>query len=210
MMSEIQLDVFIDFKSPYAFLSIKPLRAIAIEYDVTLNWLPYNLVIPEFLGSLENRNDHQWRRVKYSYMDARRLANQRNMTILGPQKVFDSTRASIALLFAKTFPETDLFIDLVFERFFKRQLDIEDEHALAAVIEECGGNSNTFLEFSKTQGPQEFKQLVMESELKGVFGVPSFIFENELFWGNERLDLLTERFRAKRLHEADQKRERVV
>ncbi len=198
----LQLDVFIDFKSPYAFLSVKPLRAIAIEYDVVLEWFPYNLNIPEFLGSIDTRNDHQWRRVKYSYMDARRLANQRNMTILGPQKVFDSTLASIALLFIKKFGNIDLFIDLVFERFFARSLDIEDTNALAGVVEECGGSSNTFFEYLEKPGWQEFNHLMKQAETRGVFGVPSFIFEDELFWGNERLDLLTERFRTNRLSQS--------
>ena len=65
-----------------------------------INWLPYVLEIPDFLGSAKvddqgnviesNRNDHQWRRVKYSYMDCRRHANMRNIIVRGPQKIWNT------------------------------------------------------------------------------------------------------------------------
>ena len=100
-MSCLEIPVYIDFKSPYAYLSVKQARAMALEYGADLDWRPYNLPLADFMGALDTRNDHQWRRVKYSYMDCRRLANQRGMTILGPRKLYDSTIASIALLYAK-------------------------------------------------------------------------------------------------------------
>ena len=67
--------VYIDYKSPYAYLAKDPAYALARDFGVTLDWLPYSLDIPGFLGSArldangqvieENRNAHQWRRVKY-------------------------------------------------------------------------------------------------------------------------------------------------
>lgn len=196
-MTDIEVPVYIDFKSPYAYLAVKPLRAMALEYDVTLDWRPYNLPIGEFLGEVETRNEHQWRRVKYSYMDVRRLANQRDMTILGPRKLFDSTVSSIGLLFAKSTGVTDAYIDTIFERFFKRELDIEDANAVAAVLGECGAAG--FADYLGGDGPGAFKALVEDAHLHGVFGVPSMLLDEELFWGNERLELVRERLRARRL-----------
>ena len=69
------------------------------------------LDIPSFLGSArvdesgrvieEERNAHQWRRVRYSYMDCRRQANKRGLIIRGPQKIWDSTLAACGMLYAK-------------------------------------------------------------------------------------------------------------
>lgn len=196
-MSTIDIPVYIDFKSPYAYLAIKPLRAMALEYDVSLDWRPHNLPIAEFLGGLDDRNEHQWRRVKYSYMDVRRLANQRGMTILGPRKLFDSTNSSIGLMFAKRAGVTDAYIDITFERFFKRELDIEDPAAVDGVLVECGAEG--FLAYLNGEGSTEFAALVEDAHLRGVFGVPSMLLDDELFWGNERLELLQERIRAQRL-----------
>jgi 2-hydroxychromene-2-carboxylate isomerase len=198
----IDIPVYIDFKSPYAYLAVKPLRAMALEYDVALDWRPYNLPIADFLGPVDTRNEHQWRRVKYSYMDVRRLANQRGITVRGPRKLFDSTTSSIGLLFAKHANAADNYIDITFERFFKRELDIEDSGAVAAVLKECGAEG--FDAYLAGDGPAAFKALVDDAHLHGVFGVPSMLLAEELFWGNERLELLKERLRARRLAETGQ------
>ena len=81
------------------------------ETGVQIDRLPYTLDIPSYLGSAkvdgrgsvleETRNAHQWRRVKYSYMDCRREANRSGLTIRGPQKIFDSSLANIGMLYAK-------------------------------------------------------------------------------------------------------------
>src|SRR5437762_1786434 len=71
--------VYIDYKSPYAYLAKDLVYELDRDFAVRIDWLPYILDIPSFLGSArldaggrvveQNRNAHQWRRVKYSYMD---------------------------------------------------------------------------------------------------------------------------------------------
>jgi len=200
-VTDIEIPVYIDFKSPYAYLAVKPLRAMALEYDLSVDWRPYNLPIGDYLGELETRNDHQWRRVRYSYMDVRRLANQRGVTVLGPRKLFDSTISSIGLLFAKREGVADRYIAIVFERFFKRDLDIENTDAVAAVLEECGANGPAFHDYLAEDGADAFKNLMEDAHLGGIFGVPSMLLDDELFWGTERMELLKERLRARRLNQ---------
>jgi 2-hydroxychromene-2-carboxylate isomerase len=72
---------YIDYKSPYAYLAKDPGYELERDFGVYIDWLPYVLDIPSFLGSArvdeagrvieEQRNAHQWRRVRYSYMDCR-------------------------------------------------------------------------------------------------------------------------------------------
>src|SRR3954470_19128875 len=110
--------VYIDFKSPYAYLAKDRARDLERRFDIRLDWLPYILDIPSFLGSAkldeqgriveENRNAHQWRRVRYSYMDCRRQARKRGVVIRGTQKIWDSTLAAAGLLYAKPQGETVL------------------------------------------------------------------------------------------------------
>src|SRR5713101_10202862 len=129
--------VYIDYKSPYAYLAKDLVYELARDFPVAVDWLPYVLDIPSFLGSArldaegrvveENRNAHQWRRVKYSYMDCRRQARKRGLVIRGPQKIWDSTPAAAGMLFAKRQGEAVLrhYHDITFERFWKRELDVE-------------------------------------------------------------------------------------
>src|SRR5271163_3423597 len=123
-MAARDLRFYIDFKSPYAYLAIAPMRTLERELDLKFTWLPYVLNIPDFLGTVEGRNDHQLRRIRYSYMDARRLANRRGMTVKGPRKIFDSSLVAIGMLYAGRRGTFDKYIDLAFERFWKRELDI--------------------------------------------------------------------------------------
>src|ERR1700741_199577 len=105
------IKIYSDYKSPYASLAKDPAYDLERDTGARLDWLPYTLDIPAYLGSAkvgadgtileETRNAHQWRRVKYSYMDCRREANRRGLTIRGPRKIFDSSLANIGLLYAK-------------------------------------------------------------------------------------------------------------
>ncbi len=88
---------------------------------------------------------------------------------------------------------------MTFDRFFKRELDIENAAAVASVLGECGGDREGFAAYLSGDGAEAFKTLVEDAHLHGVFGVPSFLLDSELFWGNERMELLTERLRAQGL-----------
>jgi len=191
--------VYIDYKSPYAYLAKDLVYELERDLGVAIDWLPYVLDIPSFLGSArvdaagrvleENRNAHQWRRVKYSYMDCRRQARKRGLTIRGPQKIWDSTVASAGMLYAKRQGDAVLrrYHDLVFERFWKRELDIEDPAVIAAVLAEAGADISGFAAYAAGDGPREVDRVSRAAEEQGVFGVPSFVVDGELFWGREHL-----------------------
>jgi 2-hydroxychromene-2-carboxylate isomerase len=157
------------------------------------------LDIPSFLGSArlddsgrvveENRNGHQWRRVKYSYMDCRRQARKRGLTIRGTTRIWDTTLAASGMLWAKREGDNALrrYLDITFERFWKRELDIEDSAVVTAVLREAGADTAGFEGYAAVDGPREVAHICRDAEEKGVFGVPSFILDGELFWGREHL-----------------------
>ena len=200
---------YIDFKSPYAYLAKDPARALARETGATMEWLPYTLDIPAYLGSArvdgsgdvleQSRNAHQWRRVKYSYMDCRREANRRGLVIRGTQKIFDSSLAHIGLLWAKRHGEAieSRYIDVTYERFWKRELDIENPDVVAATLKECGAGAAGFAAWLGGEGRSELQRLQREAEGAGVFGVPSFLFDDgDLYWGREHIPCVRERLIA--------------
>lgn len=184
---------YVDFKSPYAYLAIAPTRLLERDFDVKLDWMPLTLNIPDYLDAVETRRPHAWRRVRYSYMDARRLANKVGLTVLGPKKIFDTRLASIALMYAKGKPGFDRFIDLGFERFFKRQLDIENEPAMAALLQEAGIDAAGFVAYLRGPGSAQHDADRDRTEESGVFGVPSLVIRGEIFWGGDRIELARER-----------------
>jgi 2-hydroxychromene-2-carboxylate isomerase len=195
--------LYSDYKSPYAYLAKDPAYDLERDTGVELDWLPYTLDIPAYLGSAkvdaegrvleQDRNGHQWRRVKYSYMDCRREANRRGLTIRGPKKIFDSSLANIGLLYAKTQGVQRAYNDAVFDRFWKRELDIEDPDALAMVLGACGADEKGFSTYVRERGRHRLEEIQREAEAAGVFGVPSFLLcDGDLYWGREHLPRLRE------------------
>ena len=206
-MSET-LTAYLDVKSPYAYLAIEPTRRLARQTGVAIDWLPYTLDIPDYLGSArvdetgaviaEDRTPHQWRRVRYAYMDVRRIANLRGLTIRGTRKIWDSSLASIAMLWARERGRADAFLDAVFPPFWRRELDIED----GAVIEGClalaGVDTAGFADWASGPGRALHDNLRDQAEAAGVFGVPWFTWGDEVFWGREALALIRHRITGKR------------
>jgi 2-hydroxychromene-2-carboxylate isomerase len=191
--------IYTDYKSPYAYLAKDLAYRLERDFSVRLDWLPYVLDIPSFLGSArldeagnvieEARNAHQWRRVKYSYMDCRRQAKKRGLMIRGTTKIWDTVHASAAMLYAKR-QGRDVFRgfhDRVSERFWKRELDIEDIAVVTSVLAEAGADTAGFAAYAAEEGPAEVRRIGREAEAAGVFGVPTFVIDGELFWGSEHL-----------------------
>jgi 2-hydroxychromene-2-carboxylate isomerase len=193
-----RVTVYTDYKSPYAYLAKDLAYQLERDLQVRLEWLPYVLDIPSFLGSAridadgtvleESRNAHQWRRVRYSYMDCRRQARKRGLVIRGPQKIWDSALAAAGMLYAQRAGDAVFrrYHDAVFERFWRRELDIEDVAVIAAVLTEAGADGAAFAVQAQA-GRDEVAAISRAAEAVGVFGVPSFIVDDELFWGSEHL-----------------------
>ncbi|HZT47719.1 MAG TPA: DsbA family protein [Hyphomicrobiaceae bacterium] len=202
-MAQRAIRLYSDYKSPYAYLAKDLAYDLERDTGARVDWLPYTLDIPAYLGSAsvdargnvleETRNAHQWRRVKYSYMDCRREANRRGLTIRGPRKIFDSTLANIGMLYAQQQGVFRAYNDRVFERFWKRELDIEDAGALAAILRECGADTAGLSAFLRGEGRARLVAIQREAEAAGVFGVPSFLLDDgDLYWGREHLPRIRE------------------
>lgn len=197
---------YFDYKSPYAYLAQLANDALEHEFGIQVERIPYTLDIPSFLGRaelddqgrqvLDQRNAHQWRRVRYAYMDCRREANRRGLVLRGPRKVFDSSLAHGGFLYACANGGWRAYHDRVFERFWRRELDIENPSVVVALLTECGLDGDAFPRWFEGSGLAELANLQAAAERVGVFGVPSWRVAGELFWGQERLPRLHERIAA--------------
>jgi 2-hydroxychromene-2-carboxylate isomerase len=198
---------YFDYKSPYAYLAQQDMFSLAGRLGVELKLLPYTLDIPAYLGSAQvdstgavmdaSRNEHQWRRVRYSYMDCRREANRRGLTVRGPRKIFDSRTAHIGFLFANTDADAQRrYHEAVFCKFWSRELDIEDVAAIGKELSMAGFNVREFAEFCAGSGAQQLQSLQTQAESDGVFGVPSYRLAGQLFWGGERFERVEELLNA--------------
>jgi 2-hydroxychromene-2-carboxylate isomerase len=124
-----------------------------------------------------------------SYMDCRRQARKRGLTIRGTVKIWDTVLGACGLLYAKRQGDAVLrgYHDRVFERFWKRELDIEDIAVVTAVLAEAGAGTAGFAAYAAKEGPAEVDRISRAAEEAGVFGTPTFVIDGELFWGSEHI-----------------------
>lgn len=196
------LIVYIDFKSPYAFIAKDPTYAIADQLGIEIDWRPLTLDIPSYLGSARldadgrvienNRTPQQWSGVKYAYRDARRYASLRGLTLRGTTKIWDSSLAGIGLQWAKLQGDAVLrgYIDRVYERFWRRELDIEDPRVIEAILSEAGADLDGFASYRTGDGRISHDAMQQQIFAAGIFGVPSYVVARELFFGREHLPMV--------------------
>ena len=179
--------MYSDFKSPYAFLAFDPAFALETKYRVRLKLKPFQLR----LKGKGERSQYSEYKVKYSYMDARRWANMRGgLMIRGPLKIFDTTPALIGGLYAEKHGKLREYGNKVFELFFKRELPADEPEAIAPVIESIGLSARGYCAYLASDGRAEYEQAQDDAVTDQVFGVPMFFFEQEPFWGYDRMGLL--------------------
>jgi 2-hydroxychromene-2-carboxylate isomerase len=179
---------YFDYKSPFTYLAMESIYALERSHRVHLRYMPFDFnPRGAYGGEVEQRAERDWRKVRYLYLDARRHANERGLIIRGPQKLFDSALAMMSGMWADRHGKFRPYSDRVFERFFKRELDIENFAALAAVMKEVELDVDGFCRYSETDGPRDLKASTEEGERDGVFGVPTLIIAGEPFWGNDRV-----------------------
>ena len=194
-----RLIVYMDFKSPYAYLAKDPTWQLEDDFGLAIDWRPLTLDIPSFLGSAKvnetgkvveaNRTPRQWQGVRYAYMDAKRYARLKDILIYGPRKIWDSSLAGIGMLWAKRNGRDVLkgYMEIVYERFWRREIDIEDASVVAGVVAEAGGDERGYLAYLHGEGRHEHDDLQAQLHGAGVFGVPSYVIDGEIFFGREHL-----------------------
>jgi 2-hydroxychromene-2-carboxylate isomerase len=199
LASSSPLIVYIDYKSPYAYLAIDPTCAIEDELGIEVDWRPFTLDIPSYLGSarlshegklVENeRTPGQWTKVKYAYHDVRRYGALRGLVIRGAIKMWDSSLAGIGMLWAKEQGRAVLraYSGLVYERFWMRELDLEDVGVIERVLDEAGARTARFLDYASGEGRALHDRIQRKAFDAGIFGVPTYVIDGEVFFGREHL-----------------------
>ena len=181
--------MYSDYKSPYAYLAFDPAFALEQRFQIRLRWIPFQLRI-KGKGERSLYSEHK---ARYSYLDARRWAKPRGLVIRGPLKVYDTTPALIGGLFAEQQGRLLDYSRKVYEMFFKRELEADQPEAVASVIADLGMSANDYRKYLTSEGALAYQRAQDEAATDHVFGVPLFIFEDEPFWGHDRLPILEDR-----------------
>jgi hypothetical protein len=100
-MHDPTITLYVDYRSPYSYLAKDDAYRLEDDFRVRIDWYPYGIDVEGVYGAVEQRTEREWRKVRYLYMDVRRLANARGLIVKGTRKIYDPTLASLGMLYAK-------------------------------------------------------------------------------------------------------------
>ncbi len=143
--------------------------------------------IRKVYGPLD-REDADRRKVRYLYLDARRIAKERGLVIDPPKKIFSARLAFYGGLYAAKNRQFRPYSNRVFDRFWKQELDVESRDAISAIVAEVGLDPAEFLRYADSGARADLDACFAETDRDKVFGVPTFIVDGEPFWGEDRIE----------------------
>ena len=180
------IDFYFDFISPYSYLAHK--KIINLNQRNIFNYKPI------LLGGLHNLGE-----VIAPAFNEKKMKNMKNDCIL------ISKKNKIPFKWNEKFPINSLylmrgflvidnnkknkFIDLCFDAYWKDNLDISIEKNIKKILSDCEIDHDYFEKSIKEQViKNKLKELTSEAFKLDVFGAPTFLVNNKLFWGQDRLE----------------------
>ena len=187
------IDFYFDFISPYSYLAHK--KIINLNQRNIFN---YKAIL---LGGLHNLGE-----VIAPAFNEKKMKNMKNDCIL------ISKKNKIPFKWNEKFPINSLhlmrgflvidnnkknkFIDLCFDAYWKDNLDISIEKNIKKILSDCEIDHDYFEKSIKEQViKNKLKELTSEAFKLDVFGAPTFLVNNKLFWGQDRLEYAIDEFK---------------
>jgi 2-hydroxychromene-2-carboxylate isomerase len=185
------MQMWFDFASPYSYLAIERVGALAEAAGVVVDLRPF-LLGPIFQAQGWNDSPFRLFPGKGAYMmrDIARLADKYGVTYNRPRLFprMSVLPARIALL-GQDEPWGRDFCVAVFRANFQHDLDIQAEDVVHQVLQDLSLDADMLIERAKTEAAKEaLRRQVDRARNLGLFGAPTFFVGDEMFWGNDRLE----------------------
>ena len=179
------IDFYFDFISPYAFIAYKNISKIQ---NIKFNYKPI------LLGGLHNMVN-----ITAPAFNKFKLKNMKNDCEL------ISKKNKISFIWNSKFPINSLYImrgylavevskkkeylETFFNAYWQNDIDLTDEKNIIHLLEKLSINHEDFFKsISKQEIKDELKNFTSEAFKKEIFGAPTFVVNNKIFWGQDRLD----------------------
>jgi 2-hydroxychromene-2-carboxylate isomerase len=195
MDDAVEIKFYFAYTSPFAYLAWAPASDLERTHRVKLRFIPYGVNIRKTYGNLDDPAVER-RKVRYLYLDARRIAKERGLIIYPPKKIFSCRLAFYGGQLAAKHDRFIPYSDCVFERFWKHELDVEKSDAIDSLLTEVGLDANEFHRYVETDARAELDRCFEEAAGDQIFGVPTFIVDGEPFWGEDRIEWLIKKLDA--------------
>ena len=187
-----EVEFYFDFISPYAYLAYKKIQSL--PKDIKIKYKP---VLLGALHNLEGITAPAFIKPKLKHMisDCDLIANKNKSNFIWNSKFpINSLGVMRGYLFINA-ENRELYLNVMFDAYWKDNLDISNEKILKNLIEKCKINSSKFFDGIKDlKIKDELRSITQEAHDKGIFGAPTFVVNNKIFWGQDRLEFALEEY----------------
>jgi 2-hydroxychromene-2-carboxylate isomerase len=190
------IDVFYDFRSPYAFFASHRIRrGDFARSDVGWIWQPVSIdVLLNLQAGREPFAPYvdplSGAKRAHLIADVRRLASYYGVPLRPTKPPRPNSIPALQLAATLEDGERARFSDAVFDVLWQEQADISEANVLARCLTKSGARDDVLDRAFESSARTDVAERTAKAYAQGVFGVPTFAQDNELFFGNDRLDLL--------------------
>ena len=195
----LRIDYYLSLNSPWTHLGAARVEALAARHGAELCPFPVDfrdVVFPASGGLPLPKRSPQ--RQRYRMQELRRWRDRLGAPIvLGPRfSPYDEAAAARAVIAARETVDNAAAVRLahrVLRALWEEERDPADPRTLAELIRECGLDPTALSELAADSRWNEQRERDSRAALaRGVFGAPSYVVGDAVFWGQDRLDFLDE------------------
>ena len=186
------IDFYFDIISPYSYIAHKKIQKINKNQKVIFNYKPI------LLGGLHNLagiNAPAFNKYKIKNMQSDcELVSKKNDISFNWNLKFPINSLSIMRGYlAVNDDQKGDYLNIFFNAYWRDNLDLSTEKEFSKLLNVLNVEKSIFFEKIKQQSiKDELKKLTHNAFEKEVFGAPTFIVNNKIFWGQDRLDYALE------------------
>jgi len=188
------IDFYFDFISPYSYLAHKEIKTLKDKKNIIFNYKP---ILVGGLHNLQGITAPAFIKPKLKHMisDCDLIAKKNKSTFIWNSK-FPINSLNILRGYLFINDETkDLYLNVIFDAYWKDDLDTSNEKILETLIKKCKINSNDFFDGIKDPKIKDkLKDNTQEAHDNEIFGAPSFVVNNKIFWGQDRLEFALDEY----------------
>jgi len=188
------LDYFFSMVSPWAYIGHDTFHGIVERHGVTVNYKPVALLEAFDRTNTPRLPDRHQTRKDYRMLELQRWREKRGLDFNlepahWPFPFETADRMVIAATQGGHNPAG--FMRNIFKGVWEQQRNMSDETELVAAADAAGLSGAALLEAAGADAPGEIYRANTEDFLgRGGFGVPAYFLNGEMFWGQDRLELL--------------------
>ena len=191
----MKVDYYFSIASPFSYLAVERFSSLIKKYNLQVDEKPFDLVGTVFsnTGGLTVSKWHPSRQ-KYRLIEIDRIAKKFNVPINRQPKFFPPSDPHLPAKFviaACNQGDKLNFSSTCLEYLWSLEKDISDIKVLEEICEKLN------LKFEEIKNSalsdeinDKYKKNSKDAIDQNVFGAPTYVFKNEIFWGQDRLEYL--------------------